>query len=136
MKSKILLTIIFLVFITVTGYSQVYKNRAKQLAYKSKDNYGRWTKWSDWEDCNILIVTNLDNSKFTIYSKVTQEFDIIKFYPKEYDDEGVEVFRILVVDKDGLRCNIRQRFIKSEYFSSQMYIDYADFIYVYNLTSN
>lgn len=136
MKNKILLTIAFLLFLNFTGYSQVYKNRAKEFAYKSKDNYGRWTKWSDWEECNILIVTNLDNSKFTIYSKETQEFDIIKFYPKEYDEEGVEVFRILVVDKDGLRCNIRQRFIKSEYFSSQLYIDYADLIYVYNLTSN
>ncbi len=136
MKSKILLAFALLFFISYSAYSQVYKNRAKQVAFKSKDSYGRWTKWTDWEDCNILIVTNLDNSKFTIYSKETQEFDIVKFYPKEYDDDGVETFRILVVDKDGLRCNIRQRFVKSDYYSSQLYIDYADFLYVYNLTSN
>lgn len=136
MKKKVILLLTIAFLISGSVYSQVYKYRAKQVAFKSKNSYDKWTKWSEWEDCNILTVVNLDKSTFTIYSKETQEFDVIKFYPKEYDDEGVEIFRLLVVDKDGLRCNIRQRFTKSEYFHSQLYIDYADFMYVYNLVSN
>ena len=136
MRTKILLLIIALLFVFTCGYSQVYKNRAKQFAVKSKSDYGGWTKWSDWDDCNLIVVINLDKSTFTIYSKETQEFDIVEHFPKIVDDDGIPVFKMLCIDKDGLRCHIRQRFIKNDYFTSQLYIDYSNLSYVYNLVSN
>jgi hypothetical protein len=136
MTKKLLFLCLISLFIFSSAYSQVYKYRAKQVAFKSKNDYGRWTDWTEWDDCDILTVINLEKNKFTIYSKETQEFDVVKIYPKEYDENEVEVFRLLVVDKNGLRCNIRQRFVKSEYYHSQLYVDYADLMYVYNLVFN
>ena len=136
MKRKLILTVSVLFFLGVSVYGQVYKYRAKECAIKTKDSYNRWTDWSDWQTCDILTVINFDKSKVTIYSKETQEFDVVETYPKEYNDKGEVVFKLFVIDRNGLRCNIRQVFVKSNTYHSQLYIDYSDVMYVYNLVSN
>ena len=129
---KNLLLIFFL--ITTLSFSQTYKDRAIEFAYKNEDNYGNWTDWSEWNECNIIIVSNLEKMTFTIYSKETQEFDIVDFLPKKYDKDGFEIFEMVCIDKNGVKCHIRQRFLnKNSSPRSQLYVDYSNIIYVYNL---
>lgn len=133
MKSKVLGLLIIMFLLSSNVYSQVYKYRAQQFAIKSKNDYNVWSKWSDWVDCDILIVDNTTKRKFTIYSKVIQDFDIIQYFPEEVDSQGVKIFEMICIDQDGLRCHIRHRFIKNNYFISQLYVDYSNISYVYNL---
>jgi len=136
MKAILIILLLGLTCFPSDLFSQVYKNRATEVAYKYNDSHGRWSKWSDWTNCDILVVTDLDKETFTIYSKEAQEFDIVNYYEKEYDAEGVEVFRMFCVDKEGIRCNIRERFVDDGVYFAQLYVDYADFMYVYNLAKN
>ena len=115
-------------------FSQTYKDRAIEFAYKTENAYGNWTDWSEWNECNVVIVTNLDKMIFTIYSKETQEFDIVDLLPKKYDKEGYEIYEMVCIDKNGSKCHIRHRFLnKNSSPRSQLYVDYSNIIYVYNL---
>ena len=129
---KIILCILF--FLSLNFYGQVYKNRAIEVAYKSMNDNGSWTTFSDWKECNIIIVTDLDKNMFTIYSEEIQEFDIIKFYPAKIDEKGYKTYEMFCIDKNGKKCQIRNRFLNgNNYAKSQLYVDYNDVIIVYNL---
>ena len=133
-KPKFILLLLWALLFSPHLFSQVYKNRARDFAYKYKDDlHGAWSKWSYWTQGNILVVIDLDKQTFTIYTKETQRFDIVKNYRKEYDDKGVEVFRMSCVDKNGLKCDIRERFVSNRAYFAQLYVDYDDLSYVYNL---
>ena len=134
MKLKFIFFI--LLFFTINNYcfSQISKDRAIEVSYKTMNSYGKWSAFSEWQDCNIVIVTDLDKNLFTIYSKEIQEFDIIKFFPTITDENGQKIYEMLCIDKDGKRCHIRYRFLnKGQYARSQLYIDYNNIIFVYNL---
>lgn len=134
MKLKSIITFVFIFLLSNFGISQTYKDRAIEVSYKTINSYGNWTEFSDWQDCNIIIVTDLDNKTFTIYSKEIQEFDIIKFFPTKTDENGQKIYEMLCVDKDGKRCHIRHRFLnKGQYARTQLYVDYNNIIFVYNL---
>lgn len=128
MKKKLL--IILMAILPIFAYADIQKMTATSVASKSYTN-GRWSEWSDWEDVNILVVINFDKERITIYSQRTQEFDIIQYYEEESDGEGGKVHEMVCVDEDGLRCHVRIRFPKTNI--PQIYIDYKDFMYVYNL---
>lgn len=129
MRQVILLSA-FLLLSTV-AFCQVYKFKAHSASYKYEGKYG-WTKWTEPEETSILIVFNIDKERVTIYSKETQEYDIIKVYDKVVDSDGDDVFRYLCVDKDGLRCNIRWIYLNAQ-SRWQIYVDYSDMMWVYNV---
>ena len=134
MKLKFIFFI--LLFFTLNNYcfSQTHKDRAIEVSYKTINSYGNWSAFSEWQDCNIIIVTDFDNKTFTIYSKEIQEFDIIKFFPTKTDENGQQTYEMLCIDKEGKRCHIRHRFLKKGlYARSQLYVDYNNIIFAYNL---
>lgn len=126
---KIFFTIVMFLCANILN-AEVIKMTAYELSYKSYESYG-WSDWSSWEDCNILVVINVDMDRITIYSKQTQEFDIIAAEDPYVDSDGDDVIKFTCVDADGLKCGIR--FIGRSNGSAQLYCDYNDFMYVYNV---
>lgn len=109
----------------------VRKFNAIGLSYKEIDPNGKSSEWSKWEDVNILIVYNGKENTLEIYSKETQEFDIVRYDPDESDSDGGVISPMFCVDKEGRRCKIRYRQTKNN--TLQLYIDYDNFMYVYNM---
>lgn len=132
---KLLILIILLVSFCMASvaHASVSKLTAYSWAYKYVVDDGQWTAWSDWEDCNILVVFNPDKDRITIYSSTTQEYDIISMDDWESDGEGGKVTEFDCVDAEGLRCGVRWRIDKDG--DQQVYVDYNDFRFVYNLKS-
>lgn len=126
---KLLILFIFFTLFGVVNAAETLKMQATSLAYKSINRYGDWTEWSQWEDCNILVVIKED--RVNIYSKVPQEYDIYYFGKEESDNEGGRITTLKCVDMDGQRCGMRLR-IQSD-GQIQFYVDYSDFMFVYNV---
>lgn len=126
-------SIVFIVLLLVacnTIQAQVMKFRAIDSSYTIKNN-NKWEEWSEWEESNVLISFDTDLQRVKIYSKETQIYDIISTSSKEDKEETVYEFHS--VDQKGMKCRLRFTLDNSNKKNSQLYIDYYDFIFVYNI---
>lgn len=129
MKQVVLL--VLFAIISSNAFSQVLKFRSYSFSIKYQER-NTWSKWSEPEEASVLIVFNLDKERVSIFSKETQEYDIIETYKKVIDSDGDEVFRYVCIDKNGLRCNIRWIYLQSQ-TRWQVYVDYKDMMWMYNV---
>ena len=132
-KLVCLTAIVFLAFSTVS-FGQVYKLKSTSFSYKYKINDYRWSDWDEWKEATVLITIDLNKDRITIYSKVTQVYDVAE-NEGEYDSDGDKTLSLYCVDKDGLTCGIRLVKLNSRGGKKQLYVDYKDMILVYNVYS-
>ena len=128
---KVLFTLALLLTFVGTISAEVLKMRTTSFAIKSVNEYGYWSDWSDWEGCSILVVVDVDGDRITIYSQTPQEYDIYDSEYEESDGEGGTIQTFHSVDANGLRCDVRIRITKDG--SMQLYVDYSDVMFVYNV---
>lgn len=128
MKKFILLFL--LAFSAVVASAQSFKLNAYELSYRYVDGDGEWSEWSDWEKISILIVFYHDEELITIYSQKTQKYNV-KEYVGENEDSDGNSMTFNCVNEDGVNCNIRIRAQKNGV--RQLYVDFEDFSWVYNL---
>lgn len=126
------LLLILSLFLSTIVSAEVTKFTAYEFSYKTHNEYSNyWTDWSSWQDCNILIVINIDIGRINIYSASTQEFDIIQYYDIYTDNDGDSTLKMECVDADGVRCTVR--IIIRQDGTKQLYCDYSNIMYVYNM---
>lgn len=129
---KKLFILLSLLAINFSICAEVTKFTAYEFSYKTHDEYSNyWTDWSRWEKCNILVVVNFDANRINIYSSTPQEFDIIQYYDIYTDNDGDTVLKHECVDADGVRCTVR--IIIRQDGTKQLYCDYSNVMYVYNM---
>lgn len=121
---------IFSLFCSVS-FAQALKLKAYKFTYKTKYDDGQWSDWAEWEDVNILIT--VENDRIKIYSKNTQTYDIIKTYDDSYDKVGDKTSEWRCVNEDGLECNIRFMKRYSQDDTNQLYVDFSNLTWVYNI---
>lgn len=126
---KILL-ILSLFVNSIVIYAQTYKYYTDSFSYKIYNGVS-WSDWSKWQNSHILVVISIDRDIISIYSENIQEYDIYKYDGKESDGNGGNILIFSCVNRDGLRCRIRFR-IQSDK-SKQLYVDFSDIMWVYNL---
>ncbi|WP_140392810.1 hypothetical protein [Parabacteroides sp. An277] len=121
-----------LCFIPLVTHAQSFRLKAFGISYKVKDSWGGWSDWTDWKACNIDISVNFNTHRILIFSKETQDYAISEMLPTaRYDENGKSVV-MRCVDDDGLICILR---LRSQYHPDmiQLYIEYSDMIWVYNV---
>jgi hypothetical protein len=128
---KMLLCLSFLMLCGIASASDILKWQATELAYKTTDDWGNWSEWSDWEDCSVLIVINTATDRVNIYSSTPQEYDVYDTESAVNDNDGGSSITFHCVDANGLRCDMRIR-VKAN-GQVQLYIDYNDIMFVYNV---
>lgn len=126
---KIMMVFAFLFAVLGTN-AQTYKFKTYAFAYKQLASFG-WTDWTDWQQSEMLVVISLDRGVINVYSRDTQEYDIVEYEGEERDREGNSM-KFLCVNEDGLRCNIRLRTQNDG--NRQLYVDFSDVMWVYGLT--
>lgn len=132
LKQVILLLALFLS--THDLYAQVSKCKATGLSFKTKnENTDRWSAWSDMESVDILITIDVDNERIKIFSKKEQVYDIIQSYKLYTDDDGDDVLKFQCVNEDGLKCMVRLLRLNSQNGKRQLYVGFADMLWVYNI---
>lgn len=92
--------------------------------------YGEWTDWSEWEESNMKVKFNTDDDVIVIYSKETQIYKVLSLEDSPYDSSGTQV-KFRVIDQDSDYGYIRLRVTDNGY--SQLYVDFSDISWVYNV---
>ncbi|MCB0747187.1 MAG: hypothetical protein KDC90_06945 [Ignavibacteriae bacterium] len=136
-KSKlkyVILPIVFLLLSSLT-YAQIRKLRTTGVAVKYKLSDYRWGDWSDFEETSILIVMDLDKDRITIYSDETQIYDVAQDEGRTTDSDGDDFWSFYCINSEGLACRVRLAKLNSQNGRYQLYIDFSDMKWVYNLYS-
>jgi len=134
MKSKGLIIAILLTLIANISFGQLTKFKSTSYATKFKNEYtGNWGKWSAFEETEVLITIDVTNDRIKIFSKKEQVYDIIKYYDLETDSDGDETLQFHCVNEDGLKCFVRFVVLNSRNGRRQLYVDFADMMWVYNI---
>lgn len=120
---KKFLFILMLLFITTLSYSQTYYTDYMSRMIKVDSC---WTDWTDWEQCFTEVTIN--DSTISIYD--VQEYTILEIVDTEKDDYSQTIKYKVVYNKDKV---IFIRFRKQIGGIKQLYLDYENVIYVYNL---
>ena len=128
-KFLIVLILSIIGFISIDAQTQWY--RANTYAYKYINNYGHWTNWSDWISCSVNIKFDIDNDIIVIYSNKTQIYAIFDGGQQYTDSDGGSQIRFDVIDQDYDKGTVRLRIERNG--NSQIYIDFANVSWVYNV---
>jgi hypothetical protein len=123
---KFILGIIVVLFTAIPSFAQVINFKATSVAIKEKGY-----QWSDWQRCSILITFNLRTDKVVIYSKSIQIYKVLTSGENFIDDSGGEQVKYRVIDQDDDLGSMRLRVETNG--NSQIYIDFADVSWVYNV---
>lgn len=124
------LVILFL-FVSTIVDAQTYYFKAFQFAYKEVNSYGKWTNWSNWEPSSVYITMDLDTDKIVIYSPTTQVYQILSYSSSYTDNSGGKQSSFRFIDQDGDIGTLRLRVERNG--NSQIYIDFANVMWVYNV---
>lgn len=125
------LFILLLLIGSITTNAQTYYYKTFQFAYKQVNSYGNWSNWTDWEDSNLYVTIDFDSDVVKIYSSDTQVYRITQYVKKYTDEYGGKQTEFRFIDQDGDRGTMRLRIEKSG--TSQIYIQFADVMWVYNI---
>lgn len=137
MKINLIKTIVIIASIFLTSstniFGQVYKLKSTSFSTRYKINEYKWSDWSDATDSSVLITFDLTNDRITIYSKVTQVYDIAEYEGKTTDEDGDDIFSYYCIDKDGSKCRVKMLKLHSLNERMQMYVYYSDMNWLYNI---
>ena len=92
---------------------------------------GEWTDWSEWEESGMIITMNITKDVVEILSPKAQIYNITENKGLYFDQEDGRNVNFSFVDQDGDKGTMRLRIEKNG--NSQMYIEYANVMWVYNL---
>lgn len=126
---RILIIIMFGLFCVGATQARTQWFKATEFAVRVVNN-GYWTKWSDWESVDINIKFDLSNDLIIIYSQETQIYKVLEQVKSPYDSNGTQV-KFRVIDQDYDKGFLRLRVENNG--NSQIYVDYADISWVYNV---
>lgn len=127
---KKLYTMLIVMLITIPCFAQTEYFTAYQYSSKVMMNNGQWSNWLDWIATDIDVKINFDKAKIVIYSNEPQIYRLIEEVEAPYDDGGQQI-KYRMIDQDGDYGSIRFR--KQYNGTIQLYIDYADIKWVYNI---
>jgi hypothetical protein len=130
---KTLFTLLLIILVSIS-FGQVTKFKSSAIASKFKnESTGNWSKWSEFEKTEVLITIDLTNDRIKIFSKKEQIYDIIKYFEKVTDSDGDDTLEFQCVNEDGLKCHLRFVVLNSNNGRRQLYIDFSDMMWVYNI---
>lgn len=114
---------------SINAETNMYKTTG--FAYKYINEYGTWTDWSKWQTSDMVVTIDLNNDIVKIFSPQPQTYAIIQ-YVREYTDEnGGKQIEFKFIDQDGDKGTMRLRIEING--NSQIYIQFANIIWVYNV---
>ena len=134
MNSKKIAFISVLLCLSFFSMGQVTKFKSTSFATKIfNESTSHWGKWSEPEETEVLLTIDITNERIRIFSKEEQVYDIIKFYKKETDNDGDETMKFQCVNENGLKCHVRFVVLNSKNGQRQLYIDFSNMMWMYNI---
>lgn len=134
MKQRINIILMTLVmFFTMSNFTlkaDTNDNVQYYKAYQYTQKMSYESDFDDWTTVNIPITFNLTTDQIIIYSKRVQTYYIYK-YDTYISNEGLNAVRFYFVDQDLDKGTCRLVIRKDG--TSQIYIDFSNITWVYNV---
>ena len=128
---QLLIVCLFLSFGSVAS-AQPIRFKTSSVSFTDKKDNGTWNEWSDFLDANVLISLDAKKDLITINSSEVQSFRI-KAYGEITDNEDVNIVPFECVDNKFSKCTIFIITKKKENNRMQIYINYNEVKFVYNV---
>lgn len=128
--NTILMTLVMMLFTMSSVNAHTNDNVQYYKAYQYTQKMSYASDFDDWTTVNIPIVFNLTTDQIIIYSKRTQTYYIYK-YETYTSNEGRRALRFYFVDQD-LDKGCCRLLIRND-GTSQIYIDFSNISWVYNV---
>lgn len=128
---KFLLTIAFIlgtigIFAQEKKEKNIYLFKGDSFCYMYRNEAGKWTGWSEWEDSYTKIKFDFDKDVITIHASPSMKFKI-----KSVNQISDRYYLFRATDNSGEACDIRIREDKNGLV--QLSVSYPYLRYVYNL---
>lgn len=130
-KYFFILLAVMLFGVTNKVEAQTYNYRAFEFSIKYLNDNGTWTNWSDWKKVNIRVKIDFDTDLIVVHSQRTQVYQVISGGESYTDSSGGQQVKFKVIDQDDDYGTVRLRIEKNG--NSQLYIDFSDVMWVYNV---
>lgn len=131
MKKILLTLILFFSFVSISfAQIQFYKT----TAFAQATVYNNIYQWTDWQKSNMNISIDLNSDIIIIYSPITQIYKVYGAYNNGnmyLDNSGGKNIKFYVIDQDGDKGEIRLRVERNG--NSQLYVDFSNIAWVYNV---
>jgi len=129
---KNLVLLAFMILGTQQAIAQKYRFKTSSFSVMEQDAKGKWGKWSDFKDTNIIITLDGDKNRIVVNSQQTQLYNI-EVYGKTIENETDKTMTFNCIDNSGNRCVIEVITRKTQGSRIQFYINYPDLKIVYNI---
>ncbi len=126
------LSILFLIVANQLTFGQIVNLQASYSAFKLPSD----SLWSNYQEIDALIKMDIDNSHFSIFSSDTSLYTITENEGMTTNSEGDDTYSYYCTDNDGLICRIRLMILHSHEEIMQLYVDYNDSNWLYNVSTH
>ncbi len=114
------------------SYAQPIRFKSSSVSFTDKKSGETWNDWSDFVAANVLITLDAKKDLILINSTEVQSFKI-KAYGEIEDNEEVNIVPFDCVDNRHSNCTIFIITKKKENNRMQIYINYNEVKFVYNV---
>ena len=127
---KIFTLLMLLLVFTSNANSREVCYYSNFTSYKMLIN-NNWTDWTNWREYYVEIIFNTDSNTITIYDEdIEKVYKTHPIYEKSEDSNSTTIKYKVVESKNN--C-LYIRFRNQHDGVKQLYLDYKDLVYVYNL---
>ena len=130
------LTFLFLLIALNFGFqkasAQPIRFKSSSVSFTDKKSDGSWNEWSDFVNANVLITLDAKKDLIVINSAEVQSFKILSYGEIE-DNEEVNIVPFECIDNKFSKCNLFIITKKKENNRMQIYINYNEVKFVYNI---
>ncbi len=132
MNSFRFFSLFLFVLTTVSGHAQVYRFKASSYSVIEMQPNGKWGKWSEPVQSNVVITLDGKKDRIIIDSSEMQLFKI-ETYLEKVSNETDDIVSFDCRDNEGSLCTIQIVTRKKQNNRRQIYINYHDVKFVYNI---
>lgn len=133
-KLKKILFLIVLILGINFCFGQEYKFQTTGFSVLEKDSNGKWGKWSDLENVNLMVTLDTNKNRIVVYSRDIQLYSIVNYEEKEENENDI-IYPFTCSDGDGEPFTISIITRKNQNGRKQLYINHKEVILVYNIVN-
>ena len=131
MKKFLVILMMAVIGFTASAESLWFRAYNYAIKYKTSYNHNNSQGWSSFQKCSVDIEFKMDEDIIIIYSNRTQIYAIYENAGTYNDSDGGKQQGYYVLDQDYDKGMIRLRIARDG--TSQLYVDFNDVSWVYNV---
>lgn len=126
------LSIFYTLTFSAFSFAQTVSFQATSSAFKVPTD----SLWSNYQEIDATIKMDIDNSQFSLFSTDTSFFTITENEGMTTNSDGDDTYSYFCTDNNGIICRIRLMILHSQEEIMQLYLDYNDSNWFYNISTH